>query len=131
MSQTNQQKLMEWHSKFGVPVETSPTIPSESIRGLRFSLIEEELAEFKAASDAQNIVEVADAIADLLYVVYGAAVAWGIDAQACFDEVHRSNMTKVWPDGTVHRRFDGKVLKPPGFQKPSLAEICKPKESIA
>jgi len=88
----------------------------ERTRELRSNLILEEAREFQAASDELDLVEIADAIADLLYVVYGAAVTYGLDAQVLFDEVHRSNMTKIWPDGTIHRReSDGKILKPPSY----------------
>jgi predicted HAD superfamily Cof-like phosphohydrolase len=101
------------------------TVPVVQRRVLRIKLINEEALEFEQASRSGDIVEVADALGDLLYVVYGAALEWGIPLDAVFTEIHRSNMTKVWPDGTVHYREDGKVLKPPSYSPANIAAVLQ------
>jgi predicted HAD superfamily Cof-like phosphohydrolase len=88
-------------------------------------LIREEWEEFAEASRVCDVTGAADALADLLYVVYGAALEWGIPLDDVFVEVHRSNMSKVWPDGTVHYREDGKVLKPPTYSPADVAKVLK------
>lgn len=116
--------LIEWHDKFGVPIVSSPTPPSDARRKLRIELIREEFErELVPASEAGDVVEVADALGDLVYVIYGAALEWGIPLDAVFAEIHRSNMTKVWPDGTVHYREDGKVLKPPTYSRADIKGV--------
>lgn len=111
--------VLEFHERFGVVVGGRPEIPDEAVVALREKLIEEELGELKAALAEGDLVETADALADLLYVVYGTAVSFGIDIRPIFDEVHRSNMTKV--GGT--RRADGKVLKPSTWEAPEIRRI--------
>lgn len=123
---TAQLLVREFMHKFGQQIVDMPTIIADSqTRDLRASLITEEAAEFKEATDTQSLVGIADAIADLLYVVYGAANAYGIDAQVVFEEVHRSNMTKVWEDGTVRRREDGKVMKPSTYSPADVAGVLR------
>lgn len=114
---TNQDKVELFLRKGHQEVHNSPTWPSLATRSLRIRLILSELAEL---SDAQDLTSVADAIGDLLYVVYGAAVAYGLPAQKIFDEVHRSNMTK-FIDGHVDE--GGKVIKGPSFEPPKINEI--------
>lgn len=89
-------------------------------------LLDEEVEELRAAIADQNLVEVADALADILYVAYQAAANFGLPIDRVFAEVHRSNMTKVHPDGTVDRRPDGKIQKPATFEPPHLAPILFP-----
>lgn len=91
-----QQAVTEFMQKFAQECPTQPTIPSFEIQQLRIELIQEELFELRAAMAGCNLYETADAIADLLYVVYGTAVACGIDIDKVFEEVHRSNMSKLW-----------------------------------
>jgi predicted HAD superfamily Cof-like phosphohydrolase len=117
--------LRIWHRKFGFPILEDPQAPSESRRNLRVELIHEEWEEFAEASRVCDVTGAADALADLLYVVYGAALEWGIPLDDVFVEVHRSNMSKVWPDGTVHYREDGKVLKPPTYSPADVAKVLK------
>ncbi|MDQ6743565.1 MAG: nucleoside triphosphate pyrophosphohydrolase family protein, partial [Candidatus Dormibacteraeota bacterium] len=107
----NDEQLMvrDFHEHFGLPSSDRPTWPGETVHRLRVLLIEEELAELRNAGEARNLVAVADALADLLYVVYGAAETYGIDLQAVFREIHRSNMSKGDPE--IVRRPDGKILK--------------------
>lgn len=118
-----QSAVTEFAKKFGGTINKSPTIPNLQDRELRIALIAEEFDEFQHASDDCDIVGVADGLGDLLYVVFYAAIAWGIDMWPVFEEIQRSNMTKVWPDGSVKKREDGKVMKPPDYSKPDLAKV--------
>jgi predicted HAD superfamily Cof-like phosphohydrolase len=93
------------------------------VKELRCALIEEEAAEFRTAVEENDIVGVADAIADLLYVTYGAALTFGIPIREVFAEVHRSNMTKLDDEGNPVYRDDGKVMKGPNFSAPSLMPL--------
>lgn len=120
-----QEQLLEWFTKFGVDIKNSPDIPDADTKKLRIRLIEEEVGELITAINEDNLVEVADGIADSLYVLIGCAVAYGLDIEPLFNEVHRSNMTKLWPDGTVHRNEHGKVIKPPQFSRPNLSSIIE------
>ena len=117
--------VRKFHEKIGVPILASPTIPAEDRRQLRIDLIQEEFEEFVKASQRGDIVGVADALADIDYVVHGAAHEWGIPLDPIMEEVHRSNMTKVWPDGTIHRREDGKILKPPTYSPANIEAVLK------
>lgn len=120
---TNFERVKQFMNTFGQEVKSSPEFPDPVIQMLRVELIKEELQELQEAIHAKDIVEVADALTDLLYVVYGAGAAFGIDLDACFEEVHESNMSKLMPDGTVKRREDGKVLKGPNFFEPNLKKV--------
>ena len=115
---TNFEKVEEFMNAFGQTVETEPTWTSVS--QLRYDLIDEELKELGQAIEERNIVEVADALTDLLYVVYGAGHSFGLDLDKCFEEVHNSNMTKLGPEGKPIYREDGKVMKGPGYRAPDL-----------
>lgn len=111
---------------FGQTVETEPTWPDFSTRELRLELIDEEVEELRVAVANRDMVEIADALTDILYVVYGAGHTFGIDLDACFDEVHASNMSKLGEDGRPIKREDGKVMKGPGFFAPDLESILNP-----
>lgn len=121
----NQQRLVkEFMLKTGRQVApTSPVIPDEASRLLRVTLIAEELQEFRIASANEDIIEVADALADLLYVVYSAAVAWGIAIDPVFMEVHYANMQKFAPGS--YEREDKKWMKPPGWQPPDIRAVLE------
>jgi len=112
--------LVNFSKKFNAHIENVPTgeVP-EDVKNLRIRLIEEEWAETKKAMEEKDIVEIADGLADLLYVVFGTAVAYGIPIDEVFRAVHWSNMSKVHPDGTVKRDEFGKILKPDGFRPPT------------
>lgn len=110
---------------FGQEVKKEAEFPSQETCVLRYALIAEELQELKEATDDMDIVEVADALTDLLYVVYGAGHAYGIDLDKCFNEVHRSNMSKLGADGKPVYREDGKVMKGPAYSPPNLETILK------
>lgn len=118
----------------GQAVESYPQHPGEKIRELRKSLMLEELTgkgELLDSMENYDIVGVADGLADVLYVVFGTAAAYGIDIQQVFDEIHRSNMSKVGPDGTVIRREDGKILKPDTYFAPNLTPILVDQSTAA
>ena len=115
-----QQQVREFHRTFGLTINTTPTCPSAGDRQLREKLILEELQEL---IEAETVVDVADALGDLLYVVLGAAVTYGIDLEPVFQEIHRSNMTKVWPGNEVKKNEDGKVMKPPTYSPANLKEL--------
>jgi predicted HAD superfamily Cof-like phosphohydrolase len=121
----NDEQLMvrEFHERFGLPCHERPTWPGDTAHRLRVLLIEEELAEFRNAGETGSLVEAADALADLLYVVYGAAVTYGIDLAPIFQEIHRSNMSKGDPE--VVRRPDGKVLKGDRYSPPRVEELVE------
>ena len=108
---------------FGQEVNVEPTLRDRDTQDLRLDLIAEELEELDLAVKNNDIVEVADALTDLLYVVYGAGHAFGIDLDECFSEVHESNMSKLGRDGKPLYREDGKVLKGPDYEPPTLMDL--------
>ena len=124
--------LIEFHRVFGAHVENAPTVdvPDEVI-ALRVGLIQEELNEYRHAAEAHDLVEVADALSDLLYVVLGTYVSHGLQdlAEALFAEVHRSNMSKLDENGRVIYRADGKVLKSERWRPPDLGSILAEDEA--
>ena len=119
---TNFGMVSEFMNAFGQEVKTKTEMPDKETQVLRYALIAEELNEFVDAMKQEDLVEVADALTDLLYVVYGAGHAFGIDLDKCFDEVQRSNMSKLGEDGKPMYRDDGKVMKGPNFSEPQLEE---------
>lgn len=116
--------VRECHHAQHLLINDIPTldVPAQT-KELRCALIEEEAAEFREALEADDLVEVADAIGDLLYVVYGAALTFGIPVADVFAEVHRSNMTKLDDDGQPVVRDDGKVMKGQNFSSPDLLPV--------
>ena len=110
---------------FGQEVKTKSEFPSEKIVQLRYDLIKEELDEFAQAIKDKNLVEVADSLTDILYVTYGAGIAFGIDLDKCFDEVQRSNMSKLGKDGKPIYNDKGKVMKGPNYFQPDLSKFIK------
>jgi len=123
MDGTNSELVEDFMEAMGQEVNAIPTFPEEEIQRLRLDLIEEELDELHYAIANKDMVEIADALGDLLYVVYGAGHAFGIDLDECFKEIHASNMSKLGPDGKPIKREDGKVLKPDTFFPPDLKSI--------
>jgi predicted HAD superfamily Cof-like phosphohydrolase len=127
---TNFEMVKEFHEKFAHPVRAisdgPKLITDETLKSLRLDLIAEEFAELQYAVEAGDIIEIADALTDLLYVVYGAGHCYGIDLDACFEEVHASNMSKLGEDGKPIYRDDGKVLKGPNFKLPDLRKVLFP-----
>ena len=108
---------------FGQEVKTDPDWPDEDTQKLRLELIAEELEEMWDAIENKDLVGVADALSDILYVTYGAGHAFGIDLDRCFAEVQRSNMSKLGEDGKPIYREDGKVMKGPNYSEPDLKNI--------
>lgn len=125
MFNTNFKRVAEFMNAFGQNVEKKPKLVDLDTATLRHSLISEELDEFGEAVENNDLVGIADALTDLLYVVYGAGHAYGINLDKCFKEVHRSNMSKLGPDGKPIYRDDGKVLKGPKYKEPNLEKFIK------
>lgn len=117
---TFQSDVTQFHRAFGAPVADAPKRLPLARADLRIALIDEERNELVEAICARDLVATADAVADLLYVVVGLAVECGIPVQAVWDEVHRSNMSKLGPDGKPIYREDGKVLKGPHYSPPDV-----------
>ena len=122
---TNFSKVWQFMHSFGQETLRKPTLPDVDLAELRLDLIQEEVDELAQAIIDQDIVEIADALTDILYVTYGAGHAFGIDLDTCFTEVHRSNMSKLGIDGKPIYRQDGKVLKGRGYTPPQLAKIIQ------
>ena len=122
---TNFQKVKNFMETFGQEVKSRPSFSSDKINMLRYNLIKEELDEFKQALDKNDLLEVADALTDILYVTYGAGHAFGINLDACFEEVQNSNMSKLGNDGKPIYSDQGKVMKGPNYFKPDLSKFIK------
>ena len=118
-------KVKEFMTTFGQEVKIKSKFPNEDIVKLRINLIEEELEELKQAIKDEDLLEVADALTDILYVTYGAGHAFGINLDECFDEVQRSNMSKLDEDGKPIYNDAGKVMKGPTYFKPNLKKFLK------
>ena len=122
---TNFEKVGFFMKTFGQEVKTKPSLSSEKINNLRISLINEELEEFEAAIKNNDLKEVVDALTDILYVTYGAGHAFGVNLDKCFDEVQRSNMSKLGENGKPIYNDAGKVMKGPKYFKPDLSKFLK------
>ena len=122
---TNFEKVKTFMKTFGQEVKEKSSFSSDKINKLRFNLIKEELEELRIAIDTKNLVEVADALTDILYVAYGAGHAFGINLDKCFDEVQQSNMSKLDDHGNPIYNDSGKVMKGPKYFKPDLSKFIK------
>ena len=120
---TNFNKVKTFMETFGQEVKTKPSFSSDKINTLRYDLIKEELEELKIAMENKDLLEVADALTDILYVTYGAGHAFGIDLDKCFEEVQNSNMSKLGEDGKPIYNDSGKVMKGPKYFKPDLSKF--------
>ena len=120
---TNFESVKKFMETFGQEIKEKAEFPNKKITELRFALIKEELEEFKDAIEKKDIKEVADALTDILYVTYGAGYAFGINLDKCFDEVQRSNMSKLGKDGKPIYNESGKVMKGPDYFKPDLSKF--------
>ena len=116
-------KVKEFMQKFKQEVKSKPSFPDENIIKLRINLIKEELLELEIPLNEKNIEETADALTDILYVTYGAGHAFGIDLDKCFDEVQKSNMSKLDKFGNPIYNDQGKVMKGPLYFKPNFKKI--------
>ena len=116
-----QQMVKEFHEQFDIHIATTPSIPDEATQILRDRLIQEEFEEFQEAMQSKDLPAIAKELADVLYVVYGTAVSLGIDMEPVFQEVHRSNMSKIGG----HKREDGKWVKPPTYSPAEIQPILE------
>ena len=122
---SNFNKVKIFMETFGQEVKNKPSFSSEKINNLRYELIKEEFDEFKKALKNKDILEVADALTDILYVTYGAGHAFGIDLDKCFEEVQQSNMSKLDNEGKPIYNDVGKIMKGPKYFKPNLSKFIK------
>ena len=122
---TNFEKVGLFMKTFGQEVKSKPGLSNVKINKLRIDLIDEELKELKYAVQTNDLKEVADALTDILYVTYGAGHAFGINLDKCFDEVQRSNMSKLGEDGKPIYNENGKVMKGPKYFQPDLKKFIK------
>ena len=122
---SNFNKVKTFMETFGQEVKNKPSFSSDKINSLRYDLIKEELEEFKVAMENKDLLEVADALTDILYVTYGAGHAFGINLDKCFEEVQSSNMSKLGEDNKPIYNDSGKVLKGPKYFKPDLTKFVK------
>ena len=120
---SNFNKVKTFMETFGQEVKTKPSFSTDKINSLRYDLIKEELEELKEAMENKDLLEVADALTDILYVAYGAGHAFGIDLDQCFEEVQSSNMSKLGEDGRPIYNESGKVMKGPKYFKPDLTKF--------
>jgi predicted HAD superfamily Cof-like phosphohydrolase len=117
-------QVAQFHAAYELPLRTSATVEVGAEQAdLRQALMEEEVAELAAATRAGDLVGIADALADIVYVAYGTAHVYGIDLDGVLDAVHTSNMTKLGSDGRPVRRPDGKILKGPDYRPPEIAAV--------
>ena len=120
---SNFKKVKTFMETFGQEVKTKPSFSTDKINNLRYELIKEELDELKEAMENKDLLEVADALTDILYVTYGAGHAFGIDLDKCFEEVQNSNMSKLGENGKPIFNESGKVMKGPNYFKPDLTKF--------
>ena len=120
---SNFNKVKSFMKTFGQDVKTKPSLSTDKINSLRYDLIKEELDELKVAMESKDLLEVADALTDILYVTYGAGHALGIDLDKCFSEVQNSNMSKLDEKGEPIYNDSGKVMKGPKYFKPDLTKF--------
>jgi len=120
---SNFNKVKTFMNTYGQEVKNTPKFPDSKIVQLRIDLIQEELNELKEAINNNDIIEVADALTDILYVTYGAGHSFGVDLDSCFNEVQNSNMSKLGDDGKPIYNESGKVMKGPNYFKPNIKKI--------
>ena len=120
---TNFTDVRDFMETYGQEIKNKAEFPEEKIISLRYDLIKEELEELKNAINQKDLVEVADALTDILYVTYGAGHAFGINLDHCFKEVQRSNMSKLDDKGKPIYNENGKVMKGPNYTQPNLKQF--------
>lgn len=128
MPKTPYECVKQFHETYGLPVVETPSHPSSDRIKLRRDLISEEYWEYDRAVEKGDLINLAQELADIIYVVYGAALEYGIPLDEVVKEVHRANMSKLDNDGSVLRREDGKVLKGPRYKAPDIESILFRKE---
>ena len=122
---SNFNKVKNFMKTFDQEIKTNPSFSNDKVNSLRYDLIKEELEELKVAMENKDLLEVADALTDILYVTYGAGHAFGIDLDKCFEEVQNSNMSKLGQDGKPIYNESGKVMKGPNYFKPDLSKFIR------
>ena len=122
---TNFEKVGVFMKTFGQEIKTKPSLSSDKINTLRINLIEEELKELKHAIENKDLKETIDALTDILYVTYGAGHAFGVNLDKCFEEVQKSNMSKLGEDGKPIFNENGKVMKGPKYFKPNISKFVE------
>ena len=122
---TNFEKVGVFMKTFGQEIKTKPSLSSNKINTLRINLIEEELKELKHAIEKKDLKETIDALTDILYVTYGAGHAFGVNLDKCFEEVQKSNMSKLGEDGKPIYNENGKVMKGPNYFKPNISKFVE------
>lgn len=123
-----QEKVLEFSKTFLCAIGTKPELPvDEQLREVRIKLLKEEFEEYLDGENLDDIVQIADALSDMLYIIFGTAIAYGLNLKELFDEVHRSNMTKLDDDGKPIFREDGKVLKSKNYESPKIREMIEKK----
>ena len=122
---SNFEDVKKFMKTFGQIIITKPQFPDEKVMRLRYDLIKEELDELKKAMEEKDLLEVADALTDILYVTYGAGYAYGINLDKCFKEVQRANMSKLGKDGKPIYNEKGKVMKGPNYSRPNLKQYIE------
>lgn len=131
---TTLDQVQEFHETYGLPVENVQTCGNDQTKALRINLLQEELDELKEALDNDDLIETLDALIDLQYVLDGAFLSFGMQdvKMDAFNEVHRSNMSKLGDDGKpIRREGDGKVMKGPNYFKPDMVQFIKDKKKAA
>ena len=123
--------VLEFHKTYGSNIGDTPRLPSEAERKLRRDLLEEEYKEYIHGEETHDLVEIADALGDMLYIIYGTAVSYGLPINEIFQEIHDSNMSKLDEHGKPIYREDGKILKGPNYFKPNLAKIIENHRKVA
>ena len=116
-------QVREFHETYGANINDVPTLPNQTERDLRIKLLQEEFTEYLEGERNNDMVEIADALGDMLYIIYGTCVSYGLPINEVFNEIHASNMSKLGEDGKPIYREDGKVLKGPNYFKPNIAKI--------
>jgi len=134
MTKTTIEQVQEFHETYSLPVEAEQTTGNKKTKELRINLLQEELDELKEALENDDLIETLDALIDLQYVLDGAFLSFGMQdvKNDAFNEVHRSNMSKLGEDGKpIHREGDGKVMKGPNYFKPDMVQFIKSKKKAA
>lgn len=118
-----QEMVREFHEKFDLPLQDEPNLPSVELREMREDLMIEETLEYYEGEANNDLLNIAQELADIVYIAYGNALTYGIDLDSVIREIHRSNMTKLGEDGKPVYRDDGKVLKGPNYTPPDLERV--------
>lgn len=121
-------QVEEFHRVYDCSISESPQKPTKELSELRVRLLKEEWEEYLKGEAEVDLVQIADGLGDMAYVIWGTALAYGIPLDKVLDEIHRSNMSKLLEDGSVWTRTDGKILKGPNFFRPNIAKILYGKD---